>query len=364
MKAFPLLAATLATVAVLLSACGAAPGGTTVSSVTPADRASGSRTPTVPGSPAHVFGRVFDDPGVTVTGGRLYVTWQVNPAAAAVPQFELARVTQVTGEIQATHLLDPGYVGTLLAAAGWLWVTTATSAGESLLRLDPVDLAVTEDLPVSGGSGAGIGRSGHLAVAGGALWVAGGDRLLRVLLTTGHVNAAITLPGAYTSGVAANGNGTILVVSEANDGGIGSVQRRDPVTGALLASHPMFGVTAPALDGIIDASVWVSEPTGMLGYVERFRSATMAPDPGSNVSGTNGIRAAVADDVVWVTDYAGGARRNYCANPVAGRRLATIPLPDLDQDRLLAVSGRYLYYDAPASNGFYLKRVQVPAGCR
>jgi hypothetical protein len=48
----------------------------------------------------------------------------------------------------------------------------------------------------------------------------------------------------------------MLVVSEANDSGVGSVQRRDPVTGALLASHPMLGVAASALAGIIDSGVW------------------------------------------------------------------------------------------------------------
>jgi hypothetical protein len=359
MKAFPVLAATLAAAA-LLSACGAAPGSTAVSSASPAGAA--SRSP-APGSSARVFGRVFDNPDITVTGGRLYVSWQVNPATAAVPQFELARVNQGSGAVEAVHRLSPGYVGTPLAAGGWLWVTTATSAGESLLRLNPVGLAVTGDLPVSGGSVPGIGSGSHLAVAGGALWAAGGDRLLRVSLTTGRVIATVPLPGAYTSGVAANGKGTVLVVSEANVGGIGSVQRRDPVTGTLLASHPMFGVTAPALGGVIDSGVWVSEPTGLLGYVERFRTATMTPDPATDVGGTNGIHATVADGVVWVTDYVGGARRNYCADPVTGRRLATLPLPDLDQDHLLAVSDRYLYYDAPASNGFYLKRIPVPAAC-
>ena len=358
MKAF---AALVVAVTILLAACSTAPGG-----VTPGGGTSASRTPTVPGSSgraARVFGRVFDNPGVTVTGGRLYVTWQVNAPTAAVPQYELTRVDQVNGAIKASRLLGPGYLGKPLAAGDWLWVPIVASAGESLLRLDPADLAVTADLPVGDRALPGIGFGSHLAVAGGSLWVADGDRLLRVSLTTGQVIGMISLPGAYTSGVVANGKGTVLVVSEASNGGVGSVQRRDPVTGALLASHPLFGVTAPALDGIIDAGVWVSEPTGLLGYVERFRTATMAPDPATDVGGTNGISAAVADGVVWVTDHVGGARRNYCANPVTGRRLATIPLPDLDQDSLLAVSGRYLYYDAPASGGFYLERVPVPGAC-
>ena len=62
---------------------------------------------TIPGSTA-VGGR---NPGVTVTGGRLYVTWQTNPLAAAVPRFELARIDQATGAIKAAHLLAPGQAG-------------------------------------------------------------------------------------------------------------------------------------------------------------------------------------------------------------------------------------------------------------
>jgi hypothetical protein len=358
-KAFPALALTLSAVTVLLTACSSAPGRTAVGSVTQTSAAPGSRAPA---SSVRVFGRIFDNPGVAVTGGRVYVTWQVSPASAAVPRFELTRVDQATGAIEATHLLIPGRVGTPLAAGGWLWVPIAAPAGESLLRLNPVDLAQAGDLPVGGGSGQGVGRGSHLAAAGGALWVAAGGRLLRVSLITGQLLATIPLPGAYTSGVAANRTGTVLVVSEANDGGTGWVQRRDPVTGALLASRPMLGVTAPALGGITDSGVWVSESTGLLGYVERFRTATMAPDPATRVGGDNGISGTVADGVVWITDLA-APDRDYCADPVTGQVLARIRLPDPGQDALLAVSDRYLYYQNPASSGFYLERVPVPAAC-
>jgi hypothetical protein len=365
MKAFMAMAVALSAVTALLTACSTLPSSTVVISAT----ASGPRAASTPragstpqAAPARVFGRVFDDLDATVTGGRLYVTWRVNSPTAAVPQFELARVNQVTGAIAAVHLLVPGQVGAPLVAGGSLWLPVATAAGESLLRLNPGGLAETGNVAVSGGSDESVGRGGHLAVAGGALWVAGGDRLLRVSLITGQVIAALSLPGAATSGVAANGNGTTLVVSEANDSGVGSVQRRDPVTGALLASHPMLGVAASALAGIIDSGVWLSEPTGLLGYVERFRTATMAPDPATDVSGDNGINAVVADGVVWITDLA-APDRDYCADPVTGRILARVRLPDPRQDDLVAVSRQYLYYDSPASSGFYLDRVPVPGAC-
>ena len=103
---FPVLAVTLI---VSLTACGTIPGSTAVGGRTPGGSASGPATRAVP--PARVFGRVFHNPGVTVTGGRLYVTWQANPLAAAVPRFELARVDQATGAIKAAHLLAPGQAG-------------------------------------------------------------------------------------------------------------------------------------------------------------------------------------------------------------------------------------------------------------
>jgi hypothetical protein len=364
MKAFTPLAATLSAVTALLTACSTVPSSTVASStVASSATASSPRAGSTPRvASTRVFGRVFDDLDATVTDGRLYVTWQVNSPTAAVPQFDLARVNQATGVIAATHLLSPGRAGAPLVAGGSLWVPVATATGESLLRLNPASLAQTGNLALGGGSGQSVGRGSHLAAAGGALWVVGGARLMRVSLSTARVITSIPLPGAATSGVAANGKGTTLVVSEANDSGIGSVQRRDPVTGALLASHPMLGVAASALAGIIDSGVWLSEPTGLLGYVERFRTATMAPDPATDVGGDNGINAVVADGVVWITDLA-APDRDYCADPVTGRVLARVRLPSPRQDALVAVSRQYLYYDSPASSGFYLNRVPVPGAC-
>jgi hypothetical protein len=280
-----------------------------------------------------------------------------------VPQFELTKVDQATGAIAATHLLIPGQVGTPLSVGGWLWVPIATSTGESLLRLNPVSLAQAGDLPVGGGSYPDAGWGSHLAAAGDALWVAAGARLLRVSLVTGQLLAAIPLPGAYTSGVVANQAGTVLVVSEATAGGLGQVQRRNPVSGTVTASYQMIGVTAPGLGGVTKSGVWVAEATGMMGYVERFSTATMAPDLATRVEGTNGIRVTVVGGLAWVTE-AGNARYDYCANPVTGHVLARIPLPDPLQGGVLAVSSRYVYYQSPATDGFYLKRLTVPVACR
>src|SRR5580693_8489642 len=134
MKAFMAMAVALSAVTALLTACSTLPSSTVVISAT----ASGPRAGSTPqAAPVRVFGRVFDNLDATVTGGRLYVTWRVNSPTAAVPQFELARVNQVTGAIAAVHLLVPGQVGAPLVAGGSLWVPVARAAGESLLRLNP-----------------------------------------------------------------------------------------------------------------------------------------------------------------------------------------------------------------------------------
>jgi hypothetical protein len=358
--AAPALAAALSISGMLLTACSSVPVTTVVSGTTTS--VSATPTPGGPARPARVFGRVFDNLGVTVTGGRLYVTWQVNPVTAAVPQFELTRVEQATGAIKATRLLVPGQAGAPLAAAGSLWVPVATPAGESLLRLDPLTLAETAALPL-GGPDKPVGLGSHLAAADGTLWVADGGRLLRVSLKTGQLTATISLPGAVTSDVAANKDGTVLVVSEATDGGAGKVERRNPSSGTVIASYPLVGVAAPGLGGVIGSGVWVAEATGMMGYIERFSAATMIPDPATEVGGSNGIHVTVAYGLAWVLEGVNPAH-DYCADPVTGRVLARIRLPEPDLDGVLAVSERYVYYQSPAAHGFYLKRLTVPAACR
>ncbi len=337
-----ILLAALAVACLLLAGCG--PGGgpaphtTALSSAEPASTASTAAAP----SRAGVFGRVLSNPAVTVTGGQLYVAWQVNPVSARVPRFELARADQAAGEVEAARRLSPGDPGAPLAADGWLWVTISTAGSERLLRMSPASLAVTGDIDIGGSSQAGI--ADDLASAGGWLWVTGGGRLLRVSPRTGQVTAVIPLPGAYSSAVGAGRD--VLIVSEASDSGIGSVQRRDPETGALIASREMLGVVAPRIGGVIGSGVWVAEPTGMLGYVERFSTATMTPDPATRVGGSNGIGVRVASGLAWITDRA-SARRD-CADPVTGRVLGRIPLPDPARDYVSAIAGGYVYYLAPA----------------
>ena len=271
---------------------------------------------------------------------------------------ELARVDAVTGAIVATNTFSPGSIGAP-AAAGSLWLTGSFSGHAMLLRLDARTLMVTGELtiaPVNSGAAQSHIASRRLDL-GGRIGRARpgvpGDRRRGT-----HDPAA----SADSSDIGASPDGGTLIVSE-SDGGDGTIQRRDPATGTLLASHPMLGVIAPLIGGVSAAGAWVSEPTGMLGYIERFSAASMTPQAGTKVGGTNGIHADVWSGVLWVRNEATGPAQNYCADPATGRRLATVLLPNPGQDYLLAVTGGRIYYSVPASAGFVIRTVPVPAAC-
>lgn len=353
----------------LLAACGGSLSGATTSPTPPAASHPAARS-TRP-APGGVFGQPLLSPQVAVTPGGIYVAWQVSPPGSTV-RSELARVDPASGHVEAARPLGAAF-GQAIAAGGALWVMTWTMTGEKLLRLSPETLRLTGRWRA--GRGGGQQRAAQvLAVAGGGIWVAGGNRLLHLSLPGGRVMASIILPGAASSDLSANTAGTVLAVGEADSSGRGAVQRRDPGTGAILASRPMAGVTAPVVEGPIGSAVWVSEATGMLGYVQRLDAVTLAPAGGtcvagrstaSCVPGTNSITARLASGLLWVTQQAGGNARNYCARPSDGRVLAPVRLPQPAQDEVLAVTPRWIFYAGPGPKADqYLHREPRPVACR
>jgi DNA-binding beta-propeller fold protein YncE len=358
----PAAGTTARTVAAARSDSAALPGSPTSPAL--ASPAPASPAPASPSAaPGGIFTTRFVNPSLTFTGGSLYLTWQAS-AQAYPPRMTLSRVDRATGAIMASNTFSPGLVSAPLSAAGWLWVTDdpASVSDLLLLRLDPRTLMVTGELSVGNHPSGSVGTGGHIAFAGGSIWVDGAGQLVRVSPGTVAAELTIPQPGADSAEVAASPDGGTLIVSEA-DSGAGAIQRRDPVTGTLQASYPMLGTFAPLIGGVSGAGVWVREPTGMLGYIERFQTATVTPQAGTRVEGSNGIGASVWDGALWVSDEAAGPALNYCADPATGRRLATLPLPDLGQDYLMTVAGGLIYYSAPGSDGFAIRTVPVPAAC-
>ena len=233
--------------------------------------------------------------------------------------------------------------------------------------MDARTLAVTGKLRISDGRYLNSnGGDNHLSVAGGALWAVAGDRLVRVSPRTGKAEKVIDLAGGYSTSVAGSPSGSFLIVSVADSGGRGSMQRRDPVSGALLASRPTEGVTAATIGGITGSGVWAAQPTGMQGFIQRYSTTTLEPVDGTAVEGSNGIRVVVANGLAWVLRAGPEENVSYCASPVTGKKLAAISLPHPAQDDVIGIWGHEVYYAAPASQdeGSYLKRAAVPAACR
>lgn len=310
---------------------------------------------------------------MSVAGGEVYLAWQprLRPGGV-VARTELARIDAATGTMVARQRLGAA-IGQVVAAKGWLWVA-AVSGGERLLeKLNPSTLAVTGRWRV-GADRWGAWEGNVLAVAGGGLWDTVGGRLVRFSLPQARVTATVVLPRAATSDVASDAAGSALLVGEADQNGLGAVQRREPVTGALLASHPVEGVAAPIVAGLAGSGVWFSEPTGMMGYVQRLDATTLRPGGGSCwlgksspacVQGSNGITVRLANGLVWVTQLAGGSGRNFCADPATGQVLASLPLPNLDQDYVLAIGPRSIFYAAPGKGAAdYVREAPAPAACK
>jgi hypothetical protein len=358
---------------VLVGTWASSTSGIPASPAAPAAPASASHPATVSSPPgaAGAFGQPLLWPQVAVTATGLYVAWQVSRPGSVV-RSELARVDAASGRVEAARRLGAAFEQAVWAA-GALWVAASTPAAETLLRLNPDTLKLTGRWQV--GTGAGQHWAAQvLVVAGGGLWAAGGNRLLHLSLPGGTITASIALPGAASSDLSANAAGTVLVVGEADSGGRGAVQRRDPATGALLASYPMLGVSAPAVAGPTGSAVWISEATGMMGYVQRLDAATMTAEgsacrdgrtTSTCVEGTNDVTARLAGGLLWITQIAGGNARNYCADPVTGQQIAPIELPEPTQDEVLAITPHRIFYASPGPGASqYLRQEATPSACR
>lgn len=305
--------------------------------------------------------RSFDGPRVAITTTGAYLAWFTSPPASGV-RTELARINLASGQIEATRQLGAVTFEQAVAVGDSLWVATSTSAGERLLRLNPQTLAPMGHMSIGGGGTQGLAGP-SLAFAGGWLWVAAGDRILR-FSPGGRLTATVPLPGAVTSSAGADSSGTMLIVGTAGANGAGTIQSRDPATGALLSSRPVTGIATPAIGGVADSGVWASEATGMMGYVERYDARTLGPTPGTRYTGANGITVTVANRLAWVYPSNGGPGSSFCADPSSGRVLARIDLPQ--QDYVLAIGPRQLIYAAPVPNGsnYYVRTEPLPGGCR
>jgi hypothetical protein len=133
------------------------------------------------------------------------------------------------------------------------------------------------------------------------------------------------------------------------------IQTRNPLDGTLIAqSSTIESVARPYIGGVFGNGIWISNAGGSSGYVERLSLRTLKPTafrgaqphPGvtmpPSILGSNGVTARVIDGVLWVTQTAGGPRRNYCGDPLSGVSRARLAL-DAQADFLTADAGRVYF---------------------
>jgi hypothetical protein len=318
--------------------------------------------------------RHLDNAGAAFVDGTLYVWQQSNPVATA-GRTELMRVNPVNGRVMATRQLGLVGVGSwspgsMVAADGWLWIAgvsegKADGLGGWLLRLQPKTLVVQSRIHLSG-----LGTPPKAVLAGGWLWVCAGDRLYRISPRSNHITAKISLGDAESSDVTSSATGNQLLVSEEDESnGIGAIELRNAASGALVDStNPaILGVNAPSLSQVVDGGVWLSQSTGMMGYIERLDVSTLSPTPISLPfpigHSTNGISAEVFAGVLYVQQRDGGPDLNYCGDLTTGQIRAALALPS--DATLLTASATYLYYilDPGTQKGQGLARSAINPLC-
>jgi hypothetical protein len=279
-------------------------------------------------------------PSAYAVGGALYVT------DARRTGTTLLRVNRDSGAIEARRTFRRDDVAATLIADYWLWVTIKPwnqHRPSWLLRLDPKTLQVLSQTRLRDPT------SDDLAVAGSNLWVGDAGHIDQVAVIGGAITARLPIRGAKQISLFSSRQGKLLLLSEGDDSGHGWIERRDPYTGALDARSAEFlGATIPRLGGTAGNGLWISEATGLQGYVERLNVATLRPLHALQppLDTTNAVRASVIDGVLFVSDPR-GADHNYCADPVSGDPRVTMPVGEQRGFFLTADSSRIYYSIRP-----------------
>jgi outer membrane protein assembly factor BamB len=149
------------------------------------------------------------------------------------------------------HQIRIGTGGAIAYDSGTLWVAAQPSAGlfGTLLAFDTQTgrrVGSPQPLPASG-------KPYRLAVAGGAVWVAGATHLWLIDPRTGAPEATVNVPGIVTGLVIAQG--ALWAVADADRGGW--LLKVDPATGAVLKRRQTDSV--PSAITVAGGSVWLAD---------------------------------------------------------------------------------------------------------
>jgi hypothetical protein len=177
---------------------------------------------------------------------------------------------------------------------GSVWVADR----HRLIGYDPSTLVIRRVVRLPGD------LPGEVAAAGGYLWIAGWAYLDRVDPGTGGLTRLP--PDSDTerfAGAAANTAGQLFTASShlpdimAN---VDTIERRNPATGAVLATRTRLGLGATDLAGVAGRGLWLgdTEP-GVSGHVDRVDTSSLAVQ--SPVAAGSSIDVTVSNGVPWVS---------------------------------------------------------------
>jgi hypothetical protein len=264
----------------------------------------------------------------------VYVLYQPQtqqaPGTVDVVGTMLAQIDRKTGTV-VTAGPFPGALS-LAIAGGALWVAGGYSPDRPdasfLDRLDPFSLRVQQhlSLPPQTGQNAIFAT---LAGSGTSLWMGFGQTLYRLSPVDGNTIATQTIGAdAQITSLSINPAGTVLYLG-ANRFTMSSptVYEWSTASGVLLASSSAAG--GQGLGGVHVAAapdgVWVSYATGMMGAVGHLRARDLQPLPTAGERHSNGVGVFLADGVLWTTDGMTGLLT--CADPATGATRASTAMP-------------------------------------
>jgi len=202
----------------------------------------------------------------------------------------------------------PAAPSAVAAGFGSLWVTAPTE--QKLLRIDPVESSIDDEIPIGA-------QPGRVAVGGSAVWVVStlGGQVTRVDPQSGAATQTIRLGGASAADVAF-GSGSVWVADSTDR----SLIEIDPTTGSVRRTVSLD--VAPTAVAVLGHLVWVaSNEAGMVEAVDARSGQVM-----TTVSVGQGPTAvAAAQDAVWVANGLDATVSRI--DPDTGAVRATIPVP-------------------------------------
>jgi hypothetical protein len=193
-----------------------------------------------------------------------------------------------------------------------------------------------------------------VAIAGNdhAVWVATAHSLRK--LRGG--NDTVSIGGAAIVDVSADPSGQRLYVAQFDAREQLLVSVRSAVDGHLLDAPKVVG-SGPGPGRVVAAAngVWVTQPTGNMGFAQRFSPDLVAQ--GASIEGSNGVTVKVAGNVVLV-DRTSTDDAVLCLDPNTAGELARVPGTP---GELFATDGTRIY-QSPFTGGIEVH--DLPPSCR